>query len=79
VQVVSVAGAAIVIRQKQVDSVFMAASLDEDTRLLCEQLAALDIRRIFISADGKAPLGMAVASGAKLNSLRRKLPIPAYS
>jgi hypothetical protein len=79
VQVVSVAGAAIVIRQKQIDSAFIAASLDVDTHRLCEELVALEIPRIFVSPDGTAPLGRALASGAALNSLRRKLRIPAYS
>ena len=79
VQVVSVTGAALVIRQKQIDSAFIAASLDEATHRLCEELAALEIPRIFVSADGKASLGSALASGATLNGLRRKLRIPAFS
>lgn len=51
VQVVSVAGASIVIRQKQIDGAFIGASLDEDTRQLCAELSALEIAQIFIAPE----------------------------
>jgi hypothetical protein len=38
-----------VIRQKQVDSAFIGASLDEDTRQLCGKLSALGIAQILIA------------------------------
>jgi hypothetical protein len=76
VQVVSVAGAKIAIRQKQIDSAFIAATLDESTRALCEELAALEITQIFVAAEETASVSMALA-GAKLNRFRRGTP--AYS
>jgi hypothetical protein len=79
VQVVSIAGAMIAIRQKQIDSAFIAASLDESTRALCQELAALEIAQIFVAPDETTPLSTAVAAGAKLNTLRRKMRVSAYS
>ena len=79
VQLVSVAGAAIVVRQKHIDSVFIAASLDADTRLLCEELAALEIPRIFVTPDSTTLPPSATFSVATLNNLPRKLRIPAYT
>lgn len=76
-QVVSVAGAAIVIRQKQIDSAFIAACLDESTRLLCEELTALGIAQILVTLDRATPLATAVTTAAKLNSLRRRLRVSA--
>jgi hypothetical protein len=73
VQVVSVAGASIVIRQKQIDGAFIAASLDEDTRQLCGELSALRIAQIFIAPERAASLPAALARGVNLNSLRRKM------
>ncbi len=79
VQVVSVAGASIVIRQKQIDSAFIAASLDQDTQQLCEELSALGIAQIFITPERSAPLHAAIASGVGLNGLRRKLRTHAFT
>jgi hypothetical protein len=79
VQVVSVAGASIVIRQKQIDSVFIAACLDQDTQQLCDQLAALGIAQILIAAERATPLHAAIARGVGLNELRRKLRTPAFT
>ena len=79
VQVVSVAGALIVIRQKQIDGAFIGALLDQDTRQLCEQLSALGIAQIFIAPGRTASLPVAIARGVSLNSLRRKMRTPAFN
>jgi hypothetical protein len=79
VQVVSVAGASIVIRQKQIDSAFIAASLDQDTQLLCDDLAARGIAQIYITPERAAPPHAAIARGVNLNELRRKLRTPAFT
>ena len=79
VQVVSVAGASIVIRQKQIDGAFIGASLDEDTRQLCEELSALGIAQIFIAPGRTASLPVAIARGVSLNGLRRKMRTPAFT
>ena len=79
VQVVSVAGASIVIRQKQIDGAFVAASLDEDTRQLCAELSTLEIPHIFMAPKRAAPLHAAIARGVGLNGLRRKLRTPAFT
>jgi hypothetical protein len=79
VQVVSVAGAKIAIRQKQIDSAFIAATLDESTRVLCAELAALEITQIFVAAKGSTSVSMALAAGAKVNRLRRNTRVPAYN
>jgi hypothetical protein len=79
VQVVSVAGASIVIRQKQIDSAFIAASLDQATQQLCEELSELGIAQIFITPARAAPLHAAITRGVGLNGLRRKLRTHAFT
>jgi hypothetical protein len=79
VQVVSVAGASIVIRQKQIDGAFIGASLDEDTRQLCAELSALEIAQIFIAPESPGRLHEAIAKGVSLNGLRRKMRTPAFT
>ena len=79
VQVVSVAGASIVIRQKQIDSAFVAASFDQDTQQLCAELFSLGIAQIFIAPERPAPLHAAIARGVNLKGLRRKLRAPAFT
>ena len=79
VQVVSVAGASIVIRQKQIDGAFIGASLDEDTRQLCEELSALGIAQILIAPGRTTSLPAALANGVNLNGLRRKMRTPAFT
>jgi hypothetical protein len=73
VQVVSVAGASIVIRQKKLDSAFAAASLDQGTQQLCAELSSLGIVLIFITSGGPAPRHAAMARGVGPNALHRKL------
>ena len=79
VQVVSVAGASIVIRQKQIDCAFVGASLDQDTRQLCGELSALGIAQIFIAPGRAGSLPAAIARGVHLNDLRRKMRTPAFT
>jgi hypothetical protein len=79
VQVVSVAGASIVIRQKQIDSAFIAASLDRDTEELCEELCALGIAQVFVAPERAAPLQVASTQGISLNDLRRRLRTAAFT
>ena len=79
VQVVSVAGASIVIRQKQIDGAFIGASLDEDTRQLCAELSALEIAQIFMAPGRASPLPAALSRGVSLNGLRRKMRTPAFT
>jgi hypothetical protein len=78
VQVVSVAGASIVIRQKQIDSAFVAASLDQETQQLCAELSEFGIAQIFLTPKRFAPLHAAIASGVSLNGLRRKMRTAAF-
>jgi hypothetical protein len=72
VHVVSVAGASLIVHQKQIDSAFIAASLDESTRHLCAELDSLGIARVFLTAEQVAhqpePL-----HGSRIKNLRRKL------
>ena len=79
VQVVSVAGASIVIKHKQIDSAFIGASLDQDTRQLCGELSALGIAQIFIAPGRTASLPAAIARGVSLNGLCRKMRTPAFT
>ena len=79
VQVVSVAGASIVIQQKQIDSAFIAASLDQNTQQLCAELSELGIAQIFITPERTAPRHAAIASGGGLNGLRRKMRTAAFT
>ena len=78
VQVVSVAGACIVIRQKQIDSAFIATSLDQDTQQLCAELSALGIAQVFVAPERTEPHA-AMANGVGLNGLRRRLRTPALT
>jgi energy-converting hydrogenase Eha subunit E len=71
VHVVSVAGAALMVRQKQVDSAFIAANLDEITQQLCAELDSLGIARVFLTPE-HAALQPRFVSG-QLKNLRRKL------
>ena len=71
VHVVSVAGAALMLRQKQVDSAFVAANLDTSTQQLCAELDSLGIARVFLTPE-RAALRPAFVSG-QLKNLRRKL------
>ena len=50
VHVVSVAGASLMLRRKQIDSAFIAASLDANTQHLCAELDTLGIARVFLPA-----------------------------
>ena len=77
VHVVSIAGAKLLLQQKQIDTAFIAASLEHDTRELSEALYSLGISQIFITAERAAPLDAAIARGVNLNRLRRKLRTPA--
>ena len=79
VQVVSVAGASIVIHQKQIDGVFVAASLDQDTRELCGELSALGIAQIYIAPERDAWLHATIPNGVSLHGLRRKMRTPAFT
>ena len=72
VHVVSVAGACLMLRQKQVDSAFVAASLDESTQQLCAELDALGIARVFLTPEQAAPEPTFVRGG-QFKNLRRKL------
>ena len=54
------AGGSIVIRQKQIDSAFIAASLDQDTQQLCAELSVLGVAQIFIAPERAAPLHAAI-------------------
>ena len=72
VHVVSVAGAALMLRQKQVDSAFVAANLDASTQQLCAELDSLGIPRVFVPLERAAREPTFVTSG-QLKTLRRKL------
>jgi hypothetical protein len=71
VHVVSVAGASLMVRQKQIDSAFIAANLDERTQELCAELDSLGIARVFLTPERTAPEPALVRGQFK--SLRRKL------
>ena len=80
VQVVSVAGASIVIKQKQIDGAFIGASLDQDTRQLCGELSALGIAQIFIAPEHPTVSRPAVvARGVGLTGLRRMMRTLAFN
>ena len=72
VHVVSVAGASLMVRQKQVDSAFVAASLDESTQQLCAELDSLGIARVFLTPE-RAAFEPTFVSGGQIKNLRRKL------
>jgi hypothetical protein len=71
VHVVSVAGASLLVRQKQIDSAFIAANLDESTEQLCAELDSLGIARVFLTPE-RAERHPAFVSD-QLKNLRRKL------
>lgn len=71
VHVVSVAGASLLVRQKQIDSAFIAANLDESTQQLCAELDSLGIARVFLTPE-RAARQPPFVSG-QLKNLRRKL------
>ena len=71
VHVVSVAGASLLVHQKQIDSAFIAANLDESTQQLCAELDSLGIARVFLTPE-RVALQPTFASG-QLKNLRRKL------
>ena len=71
VHVVSVAGASLLVHQKQIDSAFIAASLDEDTQQLCAELDSLGIARVFLTPERTAPEPTFMSG--QLRNLRRKL------
>ena len=81
VQVVSVAGASIVIKQKQIDGAFIGASLDQDTRQLCGELSALGIAQIFIAPEHThtVPRPAVVARDVGLAGLRRMMRTLAFN
>ena len=81
VQVVSVAGASIVIKQKQIDGAFIGASLDQDTRQLCGELSALGIAQIFIAPGHTHPVSRpaVIARGVGLTGLRRMMRTLAFN
>ena len=72
VHVVSIAGASLMVRQKQVDGAFIAAGLDESTQELCAGLASLGIARVFLPPERAAPQPTS-ARGGQLSNLRRTL------
>ena len=72
VHVVSVAGASLFVRQKQIDSALIAANLDESTHRLCAELDSLGIARVFLTPERAAPEPTFVR-GVQIKTLRRKL------
>jgi hypothetical protein len=52
VEVVSVVQGSRVARQKRIDTAFIAATLDDDTRQLCSELAALGVTQVFLPKNG---------------------------
>lgn len=71
VHVVSVAGASLLVHQKQIDSAFIAANLDDSTQKLCAEMDALGIARVFLPPK-RETLPPWSAAGP-LKDLRRKL------
>ena len=55
VHVVSVAGASLLVHQKQIDSAFIVANLDESTQHLCAELDSLGIARVFLTPERAPP------------------------
>jgi hypothetical protein len=72
VHVVSVAGASLLIHQKQIDSAFIAANLDDSTQRLCAELDSLGIVRVFLTPERAAHEPTFARSG-QIKTLRRKL------
>jgi hypothetical protein len=73
VHVVSVAGASLLVHQKQIDSALIAANLDESTQRLCAELDSLGIARVFLTPE-RAALQPTFVVG-QLKTLRRKLRV----
>ena len=73
VHVVSVAGASLLLRQKQVNGVFVAANLDESTEHLCAELDALGIARVFLTPENAATPEPTFVHGGEFKNLRRRL------
>ncbi len=73
VHVVSVAGASLLVDQKQIDGAFVAAGLDEGTQQLCAELDSLGIARIFLTPERAAAPEPTFVSGGNFKNLRRKL------
>jgi hypothetical protein len=72
VHVVSVAGASLLVHQKQIDSAFIAANLDDSTQELCTEMDSLGIARVFLTPGHAAPESTFVRGG-QFKNLRRKL------
>src|SRR6185312_6634273 len=70
--VVNVAGASLLVHQKQIDSAFIAASLDEDTQQLCAELDSLGMVRVFLTPERAAREPTFVRDG-QIKNLCRKL------
>jgi hypothetical protein len=72
VHVVNIAGASLMVRQKQIDTAFIAANFDDSTHHLCAELTALGIAQIFVppQRDRAEPTSVTTVS---LAGLRRKL------
>jgi hypothetical protein len=79
VHVVSIAGAKLLLEQKQIDTAFLAACLDQDMQDLSDSLSALGVAQIFITSERPAPVDAAIARGVSLNRLRRKLRAPVFT
>jgi hypothetical protein len=72
VHVVSVAGASLLVHQKQIDSAFIAANLDDSTQQLCAEMDSLGIARVFLTPERVAREPTFVRGG-QFKNLRRKL------
>jgi hypothetical protein len=71
VHVVSVAGASLLVHQKQIDSAFIAANFNDDTQQLCAEMDSLGIARVFLTVEWEVPPPRSAAG--PLKNLRRKL------
>ena len=72
VHVVSVAGAFLLVHQKEIDSAFIAANLDDSTQKLCAEMDSLGIARVFLTPERVVRQPTFVRSG-EFKNLRRKL------
>jgi hypothetical protein len=72
VHVVSVAGASLLVHQKQIDSAFIAANLDDSTQQLCAEMDSLGIARVFLTPE-RAACEPTFMQGGQFRTLRRKL------
>lgn len=71
VHVVSVAGASLLVHQKQIDSAFIAANFDDSTLKLCAEMDSLGIARVFLPPQREALPPWPEAGSLK--DLRRRL------